>query len=39
MAAEVHHTSQISISQKLETTTPPHEAMAEYVKLIDEKPL
>jgi hypothetical protein len=39
MAAEVHDTSQISISQKLETTMSPEEAMRQYIKMIDAKPL
>jgi hypothetical protein len=39
MAAEVHDTSQISISQKLKTTMSPEEAMRQYIKMIDAKPL
>jgi len=39
MAAEVHHTNKVSISQKLDLTMNPAEAMAEYIKMIDQKPL
>jgi hypothetical protein len=39
MAAEVHHTPQVSISQKLKVTMSPQEAMEAYIKMIDAKPL
>jgi len=38
-AAEVHHTNQISISQKLETSMTPQDAMKAYIEMIDAKPL
>jgi hypothetical protein len=37
--SEVRQRSEVSISQKLETTMSPEEAMRQYIKLIDAKPL
>jgi hypothetical protein len=39
IGGEVHHTSKISMSQTLNVTMTPQEAMREYIKLIDAKPL
>jgi hypothetical protein len=39
MAADIHRRTEVSISQKLETDATPQEAMREYIKLIDQKPL
>jgi hypothetical protein len=39
LAGEVRHKSEISISQVLNTTMTPQEAMQAYIKMIDAKPL
>jgi hypothetical protein len=39
LAGEVHHRTEVSISQKLDVTVTPQEAMQAYIKMIDAKPL
>jgi hypothetical protein len=37
--AEIHHTAKVSISQKLNLTMTPAEALEAYIEMIDAKPL